>query len=297
MKRLFLIFIVLFSFSCCFSQTFNSEEKQLYDLIMEYRSENNLPVIPISTTLTLVAQTHVRDLKNNKPDQDDCNAHSWSSNGSWTPCCYTADHANAKLMWSKPRELTSYKGNGYEIACGSNNPVYDQSDVSAETALEGWKRSRPHNAVILNQGVWKDKWNAIGIGIYGNFAVVWFGKEVDEQGLKPNQNNDDVIGAYQFDLSFGNYNSPDKYLIILSEDGILKGITIPKQMESGKTGTIKSIDEGSWKMISNDVIGLFWKDIPKWTCKIKRDNYNNITGFVENSGTFCEKIEIGIDFR
>ena len=164
-----------------YSQKLSLEEQSLYNLLMEYRAEYGLPNIQLSKSLTFVAQTHVFDLKKNKPDHDECNAHSWSSNGSWTPCCYTSDHANAKLMWSKPRELTSYKGNGYEIACGSSNHVYDQSDITAGAALKSWKGSPLHNAVILNQGIWNDKWNAIGIGIYGNFAVVWFGKEFDKQ--------------------------------------------------------------------------------------------------------------------
>ena len=39
-----------------------AEEKKLYDLIMEYRKSKKLPPIPLSTKLTLVAQTHARDL-------------------------------------------------------------------------------------------------------------------------------------------------------------------------------------------------------------------------------------------
>lgn len=178
-KYTFIIFI-LFSL-VSFSQNLTDEELNLYNLIMDYRTENGLSKIPLSNSLTIVAQTHARDLKINKPDQGNCNAHSWSSKGSWSPCCYTPDHANAKGMWDKPRELTSYKGEGFEIACGSSNPVYEQSNVTAKVALESWQHSQAHNAVILNQGIWSEKWKAIGIGIYGNFAVVWFGKEPDHK--------------------------------------------------------------------------------------------------------------------
>jgi uncharacterized protein YkwD len=82
-------------------------------------------------------------------------------------------------MWSKPRELTSYKGNGYEIACGSNECCSDFI-MTAAYALQAWKKSTGHNAVIVNQSIWNDnQWKAIGIGLSNGFAVVWFGKEPD----------------------------------------------------------------------------------------------------------------------
>lgn len=176
-KVLFTLILVLVS-NTSFAQVLTDEEKKLYDLIMEYRYENGLPNIPISASLTYVAQTHVRDLAHNKPDIGNCNAHSWSSNGPWSSCCYTGDHAQAECMWSKPRELTTYKGNGYEIACGSNGCCSDFI-MTADYALEAWKKSSGHNAVIINQGIWVNKWKAIGIGIFKGFAVVWFGKEYD----------------------------------------------------------------------------------------------------------------------
>jgi uncharacterized protein YkwD len=78
-------------------------------------------------------------------------------------------------MWDKPRELTSYKGNGYEISYGIHG-----ASVTADGALEGWKKSSEHNAVIINKGIWSDSnWNAIGVGISKGYAVVWFGKEYD----------------------------------------------------------------------------------------------------------------------
>jgi uncharacterized protein YkwD len=156
-----------------FSQNLSTEEKKLYDQIMKYRKSLYLPEIPLSSSLTIVAQTHVKDLENNHPVYGNCNLHSWSSNGNWIPCCYTSDHAEASKMWSKPKELTTYKGNGYEIA-------YSSSKATAEGALEAWKSSSGHNAVMINEGIWDSQWNAIGIGIYGGYAVVWFGREKDQ---------------------------------------------------------------------------------------------------------------------
>ena len=161
------------------SQVLTTEEKTLYNKIMQYRKEKGLPAIPLSKSLTFVAQTHVKDLANNKPDIGNCNAHSWSSNGKWTPCCYTPNHEQAECMWSKPRELTSYTGNGYEIACGSSICCSDFV-MTADYALSSWKSSSGHNEVITNQGIWRDNnWNAIGIALYKDFAVVWFGNEID----------------------------------------------------------------------------------------------------------------------
>jgi hypothetical protein len=174
MKNLFATILFSFIFCSVSGQVLNDEERLLYRLIMEYRNEMGLPNIPLSRSLTTVAQTHVRDLDQNNPNQGPCNLHSWSSNGTWTACCYTRDHANASCMWNKPRELTNYKGDGYEISYGSYGAT-----ATAEGALNGWKKSSGHNAVIINQGIWDDKWNAIGIGLSNGFAVVWFGKEYD----------------------------------------------------------------------------------------------------------------------
>jgi len=86
-------------------------------------------------------------------------------------------------MWNKPRELTNYKDDGFEIACGSSDPMYKEFVMSADYAFESWKGSFHHNNVMINADIWKDsKWNAIGIGIYNGFAVVWFGKSIDPDG-------------------------------------------------------------------------------------------------------------------
>ncbi len=177
--------ILFFNFAYnTYSQNLSNEEKKLYDLIMEYRNEKGLPIIRISSSLTHVAQLHVKDLSNNHPDQGICNMHSWSSNGPWSSCCYTSDHARAECMWSKPRELSNYKGNGYEISFGSFG-----TEATPESALNGWKSSSGHNAVIINQGIWNDRWNAIGIGLYKGYSVVWFGKEYDTQNEFKNTSN------------------------------------------------------------------------------------------------------------
>ena len=152
------------------------DEMTLYTLIMEYRQEKGLPEIPISPALTHVAQVHAKDLQDHHVRGTACNMHSWSNKGNWTPCCYTADHAQAACMWDKPREMSSYKGNGYEIS------HWNSAAATPAGSLNSWKSSSGHNAVIINEGTWASRpWRAIGIGIYGNYAVVWFGHESDER--------------------------------------------------------------------------------------------------------------------
>ena len=179
-KKLILSIFLLLPFLVV-SQDLSDEELKLYTMINDYRNSKGLKNIPISKSLTFVAQTHVRDLMNNKPYEGaNCNIHSWSNKGDWTPCCYTSNHARAKCMWDKPKELTSYKGTGFEISTRTWSEQIE-IEITAEKVLQNFKGSSGHNSVIINQGKWhKYKWNAIGIGIYKEFAVVWFGKEKDE---------------------------------------------------------------------------------------------------------------------
>jgi hypothetical protein len=159
----------------------SSEEQKLYGLIMEYRKSKGLEAIPLSGKLTLFAQTHARDLAENyKFDFNNvCNPHSWSKKGSWSACCYTNDHKQAKCMWEKPKEIAAYASSGYEIA------YYSSKGATAVEGLAGWKVSVGHNPVIVNEGTWsKVKWNAIGIGLVGEYGVVWFGEVADDSQAK-----------------------------------------------------------------------------------------------------------------
>ncbi|HMR17852.1 MAG TPA: CAP domain-containing protein [Sphingobacterium sp.] len=171
---LFLIFGVTASQAQSSSSDLTSSEMELYRLIMEYRQQKGLPRIPISKSLTHVAKLHVKDLQENFVRGTKCNMHSWSDKGNWTACCYTSDHAQAHCMWNKPRELTTYKGNGFEIS------YWHSAAAEPIGALNSWKKSSGHNSLLINAGVWtKQAWKAIGIGIYKEYAVIWFGVEED----------------------------------------------------------------------------------------------------------------------
>lgn len=150
--------------------------RALADRINDYREDHDLEPIPLSPALMETAKAHVHDLMVNEPVQGECNLHSWSDKGDWTECCYTDDHANAACMWSKPGEIAGYPGDGYEIA------AWASPSINAESALEQWKDSPGHNAVILNKDIWKDnQWRALGAAINREYAVVWFGEEPDAQ--------------------------------------------------------------------------------------------------------------------
>lgn len=170
--------ILLFAICGCpyllLGQTYcvSPEEKKLYDMIMQYRKTKKLKAIPYSEKLTRVAQAHARDLTDyfDYENRGDCNPHSWSERGSWSACCYTADHALASCMWSKPKEIAAYESEGYEIA------YYSSAGANAVEGLDGWKKSSGHNPLLINSGSWKKlEWKGIGIGICGPYAVVWFG--------------------------------------------------------------------------------------------------------------------------
>mmetsp|Transcript_10630 Transcript_10630/g.11937 ORF Transcript_10630/g.11937 Transcript_10630/m.11937 type:complete len:328 (+) Transcript_10630:91-1074(+) len=164
-----------------------ADARGLYDLMMQYRNSLGKPTVPISSGLTRVAEVHCEDLyashypmsgRNTTPEG--CNTHSWYNppNGA-TPCCYTADHNQAKCMWDKPKQLSSYQGNGYEIAHG---PL---PSANAAIWLEDWKRSKGHNDVIVENPPFHSPFHAVGVACCGTpdrqFAVTWFGTEYDQQ--------------------------------------------------------------------------------------------------------------------
>ncbi|MCJ7445900.1 MAG: hypothetical protein MUO26_15500 [Methanotrichaceae archaeon] len=161
----------------------SDKEEQLANLINQYRVDNGLSAVPITNSLTKVARTHIADLNTYHPDAgDECDMHSWSNHGDWTAVCYTGA-ATMSLMHSKPREITDgiYEGNGYEIA------AYGSPEITPELAIDTWRSSTEgHNDVILNLNNWADRsWKVMGVGIGDNYAVVWFGEDVDPAGSVP----------------------------------------------------------------------------------------------------------------
>jgi len=155
----------------------NPAEMQLFRMINDYRKRYDLPPIPLSKSLSYVASSHVKDLFFNHPDQDPCTSYSWSDKGPWKAFCYPRDETKKNSVWDKPREFTSYKGKAYEVI------YWENSSAIPDSIMAIWKSIDYVKNFLLNTGKWQGKkWNAIGIGIYENYACAWFGELIDPEG-------------------------------------------------------------------------------------------------------------------
>ena len=159
----------------------NAQEAALVQLVNNYRVQNGKPALPASRWLVTTGQWHVWDRIANNAVGGACNPHSWSAAmpNLWQPVCYTSDHAQAAQMWAKPRQISlgAYSGNGFENSADSGAPM------TAAQALLQWQGSPAHRDVILNQGSWAGiAFGGLGVGIQGNYAVLWFGDRADTSG-------------------------------------------------------------------------------------------------------------------
>lgn len=167
----------------------STSESTLLQSVNAYRVSNNLPAIKNSRSLTKVARIHAIDLVQNRPELGvdargvECNLHSWSPRGFWSPVCYTGDQYHLLGMLKKPSEITRqvYGDVGYENTYWTSVP-----EVFPYRVLDAWQKSPAHNALILESGKWKgSNWAALGVGIYKNVATLWLGSMVDPLGALP----------------------------------------------------------------------------------------------------------------
>ena len=167
----------------------SAKEKELARLVNEYRVSKGLKPMPVSKSLTYVARTHNKDqIQHFRLDLKDsrglkANSHSWSKYGNWTPMNFTEDHKYDEYMWNKPKELTNFKVNGYEIAHYNyiDNELDFKTNLNAipKDSLNGWKKSPGHNDVIVGNNGW-DALSVMGVSIHGNFADIWFADETND---------------------------------------------------------------------------------------------------------------------
>lgn len=154
-------------------------EKQLADGINHIRLSHGKKALPLSVSLSYVARTHVTDLFINHPDTSICNLSSWSNKGKgkWKAVCYNPYVVNHNGMWKKPQELTGYRYRGYEMV------AYTQDNLNVDSILSLWKDSPEAMAMILTNGIWKEKsWASMGVGLNSHYASVWFGQRPDRAG-------------------------------------------------------------------------------------------------------------------
>jgi hypothetical protein len=75
---------------------------------------------------------------------------------------------------NKPKELTAYTGEGYELTYA------EVFNTNADTVFKFWSSIDEANEFLLNEGPWEKKsWRAMGIGIYKSYAVLWMGQKTD----------------------------------------------------------------------------------------------------------------------
>ena len=183
------------------SPELSAKEKELIKLVNDYREQHGKKRLKVSKSLMKVARTHINDLNMNfdmdNPPVDargiKGNMHSWSDKGNWTPVVYTKDHKYDELTNIKPKEITGYDQDGFEVAVNGFM-------ITPQRALEKWKNSPKHNDTILSQNGWdptpEEEKNGftglsnMGVAINGDYACIWF----------TNNNNGivDPMGYFEF---------------------------------------------------------------------------------------------------
>lgn len=101
-------------------------------------------------------------------------------------------------MNEKPKEITGYKGKGWEMVYSSGE------EARADEAFDLWISLDVTKDYLLNTGKWLKPWKAIGIGFYGDYACVWFGDTEDVEkgfglcGSQPDgDSNESAIGRQE----------------------------------------------------------------------------------------------------
>ncbi len=169
-SSLFLSFVFIQSF--CVS----SEEKALTDALMTARTAQQLAPLPLSSSLSYVAHLHAKDLAENYDPESDCLLSSWSDQGEWKPCCNLPKYPEGDCMWAKPRELSNYKANAYELIFQLPDSVAREEEIAAFLLA-----STELQAMLLEEG-WGG-WKAFGVGKSGKFISLWFGHAPDPAGV------------------------------------------------------------------------------------------------------------------
>lgn len=140
-------------------------------------------------------------------------------------------------MNQKPSELSGYKFKAFEMVYSGNE------GASAMEAFELWAQIALTNDYILNTGKWTKEWKAIGIGIYGDYACMWFGEGIDKEGNFRDCTSDTL--AYDSAILIVEVPIekdtvlPQYYIIISSINTLEKAnLEIKKLHESGFLGAV-----------------------------------------------------------
>ena len=180
----------VFSGAACAGDDLSQVEAEMIRIVNDYRIQNGTSPLEPHPGLNRVANRHLADLEQNFQNL----THSWSN------CPYDiADRKTWPCITGAPVRLgTGYAGNGFEnlfrVAAGSATP---------SAAVEVWKKSPPHNSLMLNLGVWSQiRFDAIGVAIRGQWAALWVGYG-SGSAQRPTETSDRGIGLTLKQLTAG----------------------------------------------------------------------------------------------
>jgi len=236
-----------------------NDEYRLAELINAHRLINGLKEIPVSASLSFVARTHVIDLYTNHPDTGICNLNSWSDKGDWTACCHNNYVPKEACIRDKPKELTKYTGEGYELTYA------EVLNAHPDTIFHFWNKIDQANEFLLNEGSWEEKnWRAMGVGIYKSYAVVWMGQRTDplpspEQCAgKPEQVQNTTPAATAGVIPMIS-NRTDRYYVVIAsfqaEGDARKEAQKYNNVEGSKVRILKN-NQGQYRISINDYSNL-----------------------------------------
>jgi hypothetical protein len=245
-----------------------ADEYRLYELINAHRLINGMKEIPLSASLSFVARTHVIDLFTNHPDTGVCNLNSWSDKGEWTACCHNKYVPKEACIRDKPKELTKYTGEGYELTYA------EVLNTNADTVFHFWNKIDEANEFLLNEGKWEEKtWRAMGVGIYKSYAVLWMGQRTDALP-EPEVCESAPTEEVKPEVSAGGIQliskRTDRYYVIIasfqSEDDARKEAGKYEKMEGADLKILKN-NQGQYRISINDYPNLDEAKVGKETYK------------------------------
>lgn len=179
--------LILISISLTTIILATSISSEICNYVNIFRQENNLDSIPLSPTMTWVAETHYNNLVTNNHNvfNQTCNLHSWYRDDSLLieDCCFPQ---KTSCMAYMPRDLTinwpnPYTGNAVENAHASSGSGFFGGS-SPYSVVESWKNSPPHRFQLLRPN-WKACGAIINTTQTGNritsIGLLWMGNAFD----------------------------------------------------------------------------------------------------------------------
>ena len=246
-------------------------ETELFRLINEYRKQNNLPEVPESKTMYLVANRHLMDINLNLKQL----THSWSD------CAFDYNNSQTwKCIFEAPKKFDpAFSGIGYE------NVYYNsKGKITPAEALEGWKKSPLHNAALLNQDSFKDTpWIAGGVAIEGQYAAVWFVSDSENTAKKVKTSETkglgisfkEIVKNLTSALSISNVSSTiesEKWEGVSADKSVYLDIYgKPEEIKEGKLGIrVKLAKASSISPQNKKTLSIFLENVsPDWISRSK----------------------------